>query len=95
MGEIMEIYQQDMWDRINSGTAKTTITLARQHGRQAYTWYDEVNNTIFDRQYNWCLENLGPATDYPPRWQPIGIGQARFRFRDPRDETLFLLRWGG
>jgi hypothetical protein len=91
----MEKYQQDMWDRINSGTAKTTITLARQHGRQAYTWYDEVNNTIFDRQYNWCLENLGPATDYPPRWQPIGIGQARFRFRDPRDETLFLLRWGG
>ena len=91
---MMERYQKDMWDRINSGTAKTTITLARQHGRQAYTWYDESANTEFDQQYNWCLENLGPATDYPPRWQPIGIGQARFRFRDPADQLWFKLRWG-
>jgi len=37
-------------------------------------WYDEMTNTLFDQRYNWCLENLGPATDYPPRWQPTGTG---------------------
>ena len=59
-------------------------------------WYDEINNTEFDKRYNWCLENLGPATDYPPRWQPIviGISQSTFRFRDPADEMWFRLRWG-
>jgi len=57
-------------------------------------WYDEVVNTEFDKRYNWCLENLGPATDYPPRWEPIGIGNPKFKFCDPRDEILFLLRWG-
>jgi hypothetical protein len=59
-------------------------------------WYDEETNTIFDQRYNWCLENLGPATDYPPRWAPTGtaIGNAGFRFRDPQDEVWFKLRWG-
>jgi hypothetical protein len=91
----MEQYQQDMWDRINSSTTKTTITLARQHGKQAYNWYDEVANSLFDQRYNWCLANLGPATDYPPRWEPIGLGNIKFRFRDPRDEVWFRLVWGG
>ena len=90
----MERYQKDMWDRINSGTAKTTITLARQHGRQAYTWYDESANTEFDKRYNWCLANLGPATDSPPRWWPVDLGRGSFRFRDPADHLWFRLRWG-
>ena len=90
----MEKYQQRMADIINSGTTRVTTTLARQSGKQTYNWYDEINNTRFDKQYNWCLENLGPATDYPPRWQPISIGQAQFRFRDPADEMWFKLQWG-
>ena len=55
-------------------------------------WYDDLANTEFDKRYNWCLENLGPATDYPPRWQPVG--NMAFRFRDPKDEMWFKLRWG-
>ena len=58
-------------------------------------WIDDVDtHSTWNQRYDWCLANLGPATDYPPRWQPIGIGQARFRFRDPQDEVWFKLRWG-
>jgi len=57
-------------------------------------WYDEINNTEFDKRYNWCLENLGPATDYPPRWWPVDLGRGSFRFRDPADHVWFKLRWG-
>jgi hypothetical protein len=57
-------------------------------------WYDEINNTEFDKRYNWCLENLGPARDYPPRWWPVDLGRGSFRFRDPADQLWFRLRWG-
>jgi hypothetical protein len=57
-------------------------------------WYDEIANTPFNQRYNWCLANLGPARDYPPRWEPIGIGNPKFKFRDPQDEVWFKLRWG-
>ena len=79
---MMERYQQQMADIINSSTTKTTITLARQSGKQTYSWYDESANTEFDKRYNWCLENLGPATDYPPRWWPVDLGRGSFRFRN-------------
>ena len=56
--------------------------------------YHEVD-TEFNRQYNWCLENLGPATDYPPRWEPGELGHPlKFRFRDSKDKIMFILRWG-
>lgn len=55
---------------------------------------DELANTPFNQRYDWCLANLGPGLESPPRWEPIGIGNPKFKFRDPRDETLFLLRWG-
>jgi hypothetical protein len=49
-----------------------------------------------DERYDWCLKHLGPAQDYPPRWQPGDLGYPlRFRFRDPADEVWFRLRWGG
>lgn len=50
----------------------------------------------FDERYNWCLANLGLASQYPPRWEPGGpMGNPlEFRFRDPLDELLFKLRWG-
>ena len=57
-------------------------------------WYDEINNTEFDKRYNWCLENLGPATDSPPRWWPVDLGRGSFRFRNPADQLWFRLRWG-
>lgn len=58
-------------------------------------WIDEFTDTRWDRCYNWCFENMGPATDYPPRWQPGDLGDPlRFKFRDPRDELWFKLRWG-
>ena len=57
-------------------------------------WYDEIANTEFDKRYNWCLENLGPATDSPPRWWPVDLGRGSFRFRDPADQLWFRLRWG-
>lgn len=56
--------------------------------------YDDFNNSLFDQRYNWCLENLGPALDYPPRWEIIGLGNIKFKFRDPKDEMWFKLRWG-
>jgi hypothetical protein len=90
----MKKYQQQMADIINSSTTKTTITLARQSGKQTYNWYDEINNTRFNQRYDWCLANLGPGLESPPRWEPIGIGNPTFKFRDPADHLWFKLRWG-
>jgi hypothetical protein len=48
----------------------------------------------FFERYDWCLKHLGTAQDYPPRWAPGELGRPlRFRFRDPRDELLFKIRW--
>lgn len=59
------------------------------------TWFDIDANNAFDQRYNWCLKNLGPATEYPPRWEPGETGHPlKFRFRDPKDELLFTLKWG-
>ena len=55
---------------------------------------DELANTPFNQRYDWCLENLGPATDSPPRWWPVDLGRGSFRFRDPADHLWFRLRWG-
>lgn len=58
-------------------------------------WMDELSDTPFNHRYNWCLENLGPGLEYPPRWQMGEIGSPlKFRFRDPADEVWFKLRWG-
>jgi len=58
-------------------------------------WIDDVDrHSPFNQRYNWCLENLGPATDWPARWEPTGIGNPKFKFRDPKDEVWFRLRWG-
>jgi hypothetical protein len=47
-----------------------------------------------DQRYDWCLEHLGTAQDYPPRWSPGELGHPlNFRFRDPRDELLFKIQW--
>jgi hypothetical protein len=53
-------------------------------------WYDEINNTEFNKRYNWCLENLGPARDSPPRWWPVDLGRGSFRFRDPADQRRVM-----
>jgi hypothetical protein len=56
---------------------------------------DDVDlHSPFNQRYNWCLANLGPGLESPPRWEPIGIGNPKFRFRDPKDEMWFKLRWG-
>ena len=55
---------------------------------------DELTNTPFNQRYDWCLKHLGTAQDYPPRWEPIGIGNPKFKFRDPADHLWFRLRWG-
>lgn len=57
-------------------------------------WYDEIADTPYNQRYTWCLENLGPGLEYPPRWEPIGTGPTKFRFRDPADQLWFKLRWG-
>lgn len=58
-------------------------------------WYDEYSaNTPYNQRYTWCLENFGPDLDYPPRWEPVGTSPTQFRFRDPKDELWFRLRWG-
>jgi hypothetical protein len=58
-------------------------------------WYDEKVNSRFDQRYDWCLEHLGTAQDYPPRWSPGELGHPlNFRFRDPADEVWFRLHWG-
>lgn len=58
-------------------------------------WLDEIDrHAPFNQRYNWCRENLGPGLESPPRWEPIGIGNPKFRFRDPADEMWFRLRWG-
>ena len=58
-------------------------------------WYDEFDNhSPFNQRYDWCLANLGPGLESPPRWEPIGIGNPKFKFRDPQDEMWFKLRWG-
>ena len=58
-------------------------------------WIDDINpNSPFNQRYDWCLANLGPGLESPPRWEPIGIGNPKFKFRDPRDEVWFRLRWG-
>lgn len=62
-------------------------------GQEFNIWAASTNNSDFNQRYQWCLENLGPALDYPPRWQPIG--NCGFRFRDLKDEMWFKLRWGG
>lgn len=71
---------------------KTGLTIKHHISNQV--WYDEKVNIEFDQRYNWCLKHLGTAQDYPPRWQPIGIGNPTFKFRDPQDEVWFRLRWG-
>ena len=49
----------------------------------------------FFKRYDWCLEHLGTAQDYPPRWAPGELGHPlNFRFRDPADEVWFRLHWG-
>jgi hypothetical protein len=59
-----------------------------------YTSVNGVPVKQFDERYNWCLANLGPATDYPPRWEPGELGHPlKFRFRDPKDRIMFMLRW--
>ena len=62
-------------------------------GQEVTAWAGMfVDNIRFNQRYDWCLENLGPALDYPPRWQPVG--NLAFKFRDPKDEMWFKLRWG-
>jgi hypothetical protein len=57
-------------------------------------WIDEIADTPFNHRYTWCLENLGPGLEYPPRWQPGELrNPLKFRFSNPHDELLFLLRW--
>jgi hypothetical protein len=37
-------------------------------------WIDDVDtHSPWNQRYDWCLENLGPATDSPPRWCSIGL----------------------
>lgn len=58
-------------------------------------WIDDLDtHSPWNQRYDWCLENLGPATDYPPRWWPVDLGRGSFRFRDPADQLWFRLRWG-
>ena len=58
-------------------------------------WIDDVDaHSPWNQRYDWCLANLGPGLESPPRWQPIGIGNPKFKFRDPADEVWFRLRWG-
>ena len=58
-------------------------------------WIDDVDtHSPWNQRYNWCLENLGPARDSPPRWWPVDLGRGSFRFRDPADHLWFRLRWG-
>ena len=58
-------------------------------------WIDDLDtHSPWNQRYDWCLENLGPATDYPPRWWPVDLGRGSFRFRNPADQLWFRLRWG-
>jgi hypothetical protein len=62
--------------------------------RMAGMYIDKIADTPFNQRYNWCLENFGPGLEYPPRWESGELGNPlKFRFRDPYDEILFLLRW--
>ena len=42
-------------------------------------WIDDVDtHSPWNQRYDWCLANLGPATDYPPRWWPVDLGRGSF-----------------
>ena len=58
-------------------------------------WIDDLDtHSPFNQRYDWCLKYFGTAQDYPPRWAPGELGYPlKFRFRDPRDEMWFKLRW--
>ena len=70
--------------------------VAKMKGTEIKTvWIDDVDtHSPWNQRYNWCLENLGPTTDSPPRWWPVDLGRGSFRFRDPADHLWFRLRWG-
>lgn len=62
-----------------------------------YTTVHPTNSDHWNEMMQWMLDHFGPSSDdgvWTPnmRWY---ANNAKFWFRDPRDLTLFLLRWSG
>lgn len=57
----------------------------------------KISEDQYPHCLRWCLENLGPLParrNGCERWGvDLAVGRVYFYFDDPRDATLFILRW--
>lgn len=73
---------------------KLKVSEGRVYGNR-YLTVHPTNSDHWNMMMQWMLDHFGPSSDdgvWTPdmRWY---ANNAKFWFRDPRDLTLFLLRW--
>jgi hypothetical protein len=87
-------------DRMGGPEYQLVLDEGRVYGARYYTvqpmgWGFYGHNVEWDEMVAWCVKTLGPTPDdgvWTPsmRWY---VNNAKFWFRNTKDQLLFVLKW--